>query len=330
MGRDPQQKLTQNQTIILGYLRLIDLYLETTVNYFNKIQPHLHTENALTKYYREAALLTERVFEEIGLVATIGLSHLICGLTTNDETRIKGAGAVADTLLTFLKTHRCSGSPCYDGHSVDIALALMLLSFSNRRDGAQTWLRELSGRLTFGFRVGRWFPISTDSFDDLIAFEIDRDEVDMAKLMETSWLVPTVAQWAAALGEDQVYAQLAGLSMDVLKETCFQLWYPDENTDELMYRGPAQFESGIAEAPLELPATADEMRANMKKIRTESPVKNPVQSSATKAGFPWLDFIASRHFRTPADPAWWQRLGDETPPGESIESSIEESPPVSS
>lgn len=321
---------TQNQTIILGYLRLVDLYLATTVEYFNKIQPHLHTQDALTKYYREAALLTERVFEEIGLVATIGLCHLFCGLTTKDETRIQGAGAVADTLLTFLKTHRCSGSPCYDGHCVDIALALMFLSFSNRREGAQAWLRELSGRITFGFRVGRWFPISTDSFDDLVAFEIDREEVDMAKLMETSWLVPTVAQWAAALDEDQVYAQLAGLGTDVLKNTCFQLWYPDENTNELMYRGPAQFESGIAEAPIALPATADEMRANMKKIRTESPVKEPVQSSASKAGFLWLDFIANRHFRTPVDPARWQRLHDESPPGDSKEYAGKEPAPVSS
>ena len=104
----------------------------------------------------------------------------------------------------------------------------------------------------------------------------------MAKLMETSWLFPTVAHWGAALGEDQVYAQLAGLGMDVLKDNCFQLWYPDENTDDLMYRASARFESGITEAPIELPPTADEMRTNMKKIRTESPVKGPVQSPAGK------------------------------------------------
>jgi hypothetical protein len=197
----------------------------------------------------------------------------------------------------------------------------MFLSFSNRREAAQNWLRELSGRLTFGFTVGRWFPISTDSFDDLVAFEINREEVDMTKLIETSWLVPTVAQWAAALGEDQVYARLAGLGMDVLKDTCFQLWYRDENTDEVMYRGPAQFESGIAEAPIKLPPTADEMRADMKKIRTESPVKDPVQSSASKAGFPWLDFIASRHFRTPVDPAIWQKIADDPAPTEPKETS---------
>ena len=128
-------------------------------------------------------------------------------------------------------------------------------------------------------------------------------------------MVPTVGQWAAALGEDQAYAQLVGLRMDALKDTCFQIWYPDEKTDEVMYRGPAHFESGIAEAPVDLPSTADEMRANMKKTRTESPVKEPVGSSATKAGLPWLDLIASRHFRTPVDPAFWQQFSEEKTAG---------------
>ena len=281
------------------------------MEYFNKVQPHLHTDDALAKYHREAALLTERVFDEIGLVASIGLCHLFWGVTTKNEERIKGAGVVADTLQAFLKTHRCSGSPRYDGESIDISLALMLLFLSERGEYAKSWLQELIGRLTFGFRIGQWFPISTDSFDDLVAFEIDREEVDMAKLKETSWMVPTVAQWAAALGEDEAYAHLVGLRTDALKDTCFQLWYPDQKTDEVMYRGPAHFESGIAEAPVALPPTAEEMRANMGRTRTDSPVKEPVESSARRAGLAWLDFIASRHFRTPVDPAFWQKLGEE-------------------
>ncbi len=309
------KNLTRNKKILRGYARLIDQYLSTTVEYFNKVQPHLHTRDALGGYYREAALLTERVFEEIGFIATIGLCHLLWGVTTKDERRIEGAGAVADTLRTFLKTHRCSGSPCYDGQSIDISLGLILLVLSQRGEHAKNWLQDLIGRLSFGFRAGRWFPISTDSFDDLVAFEVDRDEADMAKLKETSWMVPTVGQWAAALGEDQAYAQLVGLRMDALKDTCFQIWYPDEKTDEVMYRGPAHFESGIAEAPVDLPSTADEMRANMKKTRTESPVKEPVGSSATKAGLPWLDLIASRHFRTPVDPAFWQQFSEEKTAG---------------
>lgn len=101
--------------------------------------------------------------------------------------------------------------------------------------------------------------------------------------------------------------------MDALKGVCFQLWYPDQKTDAVMYRGPAHFGSGIAEAPVELPPAAEEMRANMKRTRTDSPMKETVESSASRAGLAWLDSIANRHFRAPVDPAFWQKLGDEPP-----------------
>lgn len=313
-----RKNLTDNKTIIRGYLRLVKIYLDTTVEYFNKVQPHLHTSNALARYHRESALLNERVFEEIGLLATIGLSHLLWGIATKNNQSIEGARVVGDSLHAFLKTHPCSGSPCYDGQAIDISLGLLLMLYGDGGKHAKSWLGDLASRLTYAFRIGRWFPISTDSFDDLVAIEIDRDDVDIIKLKETSWMIPTVAQWAAALGEDQAYAHLVGLHSDALKDTCFQLWYPDQKTAEIMYRGPAHYESGIAEAPVGLPLTADEMRFNMKKTRAESPVKESFESSASKVGFPWLDFIACRHFRTPVDPAFWQKIASEHPQGKQL------------
>jgi len=298
--------LTKSKSILQGYGRLIHIYLSTSVEYFNKVQPHLHMENALARYQRESALLTERVFEEIGMIATIGLSHLLWAVAAKDAERIQGAESIAETLKALITTHPCSGSPCYDGHCTDISLALLFFCFSSRVEDAKTWIPELAARLTFGFRTAQWFPIATDSFDDLVALEIDRKDVDLKKLKATSWMIPTVAQWAAALHEDQTYTHLTGLRDDACKETCFQLWYPDEKTDQFRFRGPAHYESGVAEAPIDLPATAEGMRAQMRRTRAESPVKESIQSSAAAAGLPWLDFIACRHFRTPLDPSFWQ------------------------
>lgn len=308
--------LTQNRNVLRSYFRLVQIYLDTGAEYFNKVQAHLHTENALGRYHRESALLTERVFEEIGILATIGLSHLLWAVVTRDQQRSQGAAMVCESLKALLTTHPCSGSPCYDGQAIDISLALLFFCFAERPDDARAWIGELAPRLTFGFRSEKWFPISSDSFDDLVAFEIDRKDVDLAKLRDTSWMIPTVAQWAAALHEDQVYSHLVGLRNDICKETCFQLWYPDEKTDEVRFAGPAHFDSGIAEAPVELPAAAEEMRALMKRTREESPVKEKIQSSATAVGVPWLDFIACRHFRTPVDPSFWQTWAFKTRPGQ--------------
>ncbi len=189
--------------------------------------------------YQESSLFTEKVFEEIGFIATIGLSHLFWGEMTNDSKRIEGANLIADSLSTFLKTHSVSGSPCYDGQSIDISLALLFLFLTNRVDSAKEWLRELSGRLAFGFRSQHWFPISTDSFDDLVDLEVNRNDIDIIKLMDASWLVPVLAQWMTVLDIEDAYAILVDLQKEVLKDTDFQLWYPDDKTDDYLYLGSA-------------------------------------------------------------------------------------------
>lgn len=329
-----KRNLAGNQEFLQIYFRLINIYLNVTIEYFNKLQRHFHVQDGIAGNHREAILLTEQVFEQIGLISSIGLSHLFRVVVTQKAEAIEEVHAVAESLEALIKNHGCSGSPCYDGQVIDITLALLFLHATKRAPFAKEWIRELTGRLTFGFRVGRWFPISTDSFDDLMDLEINGMDSDLSKLKETSWMIPTIAQWAAILGEDAAYKSLVGLQENVLKETCFQLWYPDKDTDEISYGGPAQFESGVSEAPVVLPATAAEMRRNIRRTRTESPVSTRVRSSATEAGIPFLDFVACRHFRTPLDPAHWQVLSSEigeventmVPPKEDSEPSEEKEP----
>ncbi len=306
--------LGKHKKVRIAYYRLVQTYLDISTTYFNKVQPHLHERNALARYYRESSMLNERVFEEIGRVATLGLSHFFFGYVNGDvKAGAQAAKTVAETLQAFLRSHPTSGSPCYDNHCIEIALALTLFCFTEDAQAGKDWLEELIPRLTYAFRIGKWFPISTDSFDDLVAFEVDRHSVDLEKLKEMSWLIPTVAQWAVVLGAHEAYAHLAKLQTDALKETDLQLWYPDEGTDALRYGGPAHMRSGITEAPIRLPATAQAMRDEILELRAKGPIRDQVMTSAARAGIPFIDFIACRHFRIPVDPAFWQKLLSEAP-----------------
>jgi hypothetical protein len=304
----------EDKDLFDAYVRLVHTYLEVSIEYFNKVQGHLFVKNAIARYYRESPLLTERVFEEVGNVGSIGLSHFLFGVVTKDQQLLDGANALAESLNALVETHPISGSPCYDNQCIDISLALLLLCFTERREVAKSWLNQLASRLIYAYRIGKWFPIATDSFDDLVAFEIERNEVDLQKLKEMSWMIPTVAQWCAVLGVDEAYAGIVGLKSEVMKGTCFQLWYPDMHTDNIRYDRPAFLESGMSDAPLDLPATAEEMREQIKRTRSDSPVADQVVTSAAKAGLPFVEFIACRHFRIPVDPAYWQRILTEATP----------------
>lgn len=304
----------EDKDLFDAYVRLVHTYLEISIEYFNKVQGHLFVKNAIARYYRESPLLTERVFEEVGNVGSIGLSHFLFGVVTKDKQLLDGANVLAESLNALVETHPISGSPCYDNQCIDISLALLLLCFTERREIAKSWLNQLASRLIYAYRIGKWFPIATDSFDDLVAFEIERNEVDLQKLKEMSWMIPTVAQWCAVLGVDEAYAGIAGLKSEVMKGTCFQLWYPDMHTDNIRYDRPAFLESGMSDAPLDLPATAEEMREQIRRTRADSPVKDQVVTSAAKAGLPFVEFISCRHFRIPVDPAYWQRILTEATP----------------
>lgn len=299
-----RRDFVQNKVMVGGYLRIVVIYLRITAEYFNKIQAHLHQQDAFVRYHREPALLTEKVFEEIGLLATIGLAHYRFGKATKDDERVAGAQAVANSLEAFLQTHSALRSPCYDGQAIDIGLALVFLLITDHTDAIKTWSRELTGRLIFGFRSEKWFPISTDSFDDLVDLQLGN--ADIAKLTATSWMVPLLGEWMAVLHDSEGYSRLVALN-EILKETTFQVWYPDERTAEARYAGSA-VDTGMTEAPIVLPQTVDEMCDRIRKIRADSPAREKSLTSAQKAGIEWLDFVANRHFRTPLDPVLWQEL----------------------
>ena len=261
--------LTRTKAVRLAHARTISLYLETSVMYLRKVQAHLHTQDALARYSGESALIAELVFEEVGFIATIGLAHLLWGASHENDHQLESADAMANTLVAFLNTHRASGSPCYEDQSIDIGLALIFLLFAGRTDATKRWLSDLSGRIAFGFQHGSNFPISTDSFDDLVQLHTDRKNVDMTRLTQTSCTVPMLAQWAAALEADDAYENLVQLQQSVLKETTFQLWYPDGDTDKHIWSGPAHGAGGMTEAPMHLPATGAEMRSMIVTTRAE-------------------------------------------------------------
>jgi hypothetical protein len=296
--------LMQNPGMIRGYSRIIELYLTATAEYFNKVQSHLHHQDAYVRYHREPALVAERVFEEVGLLSTFGLVYYLFGKGTKNEQYVTGAQAVATSLEAFLQTHTALNSPCYDGQSIDIGLALVFLLLVDHPNAVKAWLRELTARLLFGFRSQKWFPISTDSFDDLA--DLHLGNADVSKLRATSWMVPLLGEWMAALEDEEGYSQLVTLN-EVLRETTFQVWYPDEKTAEALYVGSA-VDTGISEAPIVLPPTTKDMRDRIRTICTDSPARHKYITSAQKVGIGWLDFIANRHFRTPLNPVLWHKL----------------------
>lgn len=286
-------------------------YNEVAHRYFEKLQGHLYVQNGLSGYCHENAGFSLVVFEQIGLLASIGLSRILAA-AGDEETRqveLKNAAVVAEGLAAMIENNPVSGSPRLDINVVDIVLGMLLLVLTGHISQAQNWLAELVKRADYTFKRKRDFPICTDSTDDLVEVTVFGGEELSSRLVSTSWLLPTLAGWSVILERNDLYDVLAKNSKTAYSETCLQLWHPtSQDFSKHLYYWTAQHHCGESEAPIILPDTATEYRARMEAI-LQSERHNIIDSStAGKAGIPTIDLVACRHFRTPVAPFFWYRL----------------------
>lgn len=303
-----KNQFTENKPVIQSYINLIISYVRFSHAYFIKLQPHCYVRDGLSIHSSsESVLITESIYEQIGILSLIGLYQLTLKDIFPNLASQENAKTVAQAINALIVNNPCSGSPCYDNHSIEISLALILLIEVNNDQEAKEWLQDLISRATYTFGVGKHFPISNDSFDDLVEFEVNPSEEKRKQLMEVSTFVPTLAEWALVFNLEESYNFLIS-HMETFKDTCMQLWYPDETTEEYIYSGPAQYESGTSEAPIALPSDISILKRQIHDLTKSDQYEVLANMSFYKCGIPLLDLIASRHYRTPIHPQYWQEI----------------------
>lgn len=284
-------------------------YNESAAMYFEVISPYLYIRDGMAGYGSEGAAFAIVLFEHIGFISSIGLA---CCLdhSNSEETKaivLGNVSAIADGLCALIENHGASASPRLDAHIIDISLALTFLMFSGRREEAKNWVAEIAKRLDYCFKTKACFPISTDSLEDMVEFEVDpKNDRLTEKLMSTSWTLATIAAWCVILELDEHYAVLSRGIADDYTNVCAQLWHPTKDWHAKWYFSRS-LDQGDTEAPYTLPVI-EEMR---QRIEDFIGLKNYdwMESSPTLPIGIWaIDFIACRHFRMPVPASAWYRF----------------------
>lgn len=285
-------------------------YLVSAHRYFEKIQAHLVVEDGISGYYSDGAEFSLVAFEQIGILASIGLSLKLCRSNSEEVTRIHedGARIVAESLASLIENNGICSSPCFDRHCNDITLALSLLHVTGLADRARNWLAVLVRNVDYAYKVKRYVPISTDSMEGLVEEGGWSGGTADVRQMNMSWLLPTLAGWCATLDMEDHYNLLSRESSSSYSGVCMQLWHPDAELYKCIYFKPAHFESGASEAPIKLPETMAAWRDHMAKIVASNQSEIAASSPAKKCGMDAIDLIAMRHFKTPIPPIFWYKF----------------------
>ena len=296
--------------------RIFATYFGVSFAYATKLAPLCAVPDGLSGQWADELEYLLRTFESIGILGVLAATTRQISGAAEEGVQPENLESVAQDitrlLAALIRNNPPAATPRFDGHAIDIALGLLALNEVGLRAFAAGWVEDTCTRILFAYKLGKHFPIYTDSYDDLVAMHVDQGP-PKERLMLLSTLLPMLAHWHTVLDMGAEYEAFRNSVAETFGATTLQLWFPLEDTEEHLYRENAGFTSGTVMAPIELPATLDELRAHLVRLHAE---RREFESlSCFAQGWPILGLIASRHYRTPVMPAYWQQALD-VPPAE--------------
>ena len=205
------------------FLELLDLHLRVFDEFVGaKALPHAAKRHALSAAIHTASPLDVnlKLFDIMGRIALNGLwlvgadrrSGTLPGRPPERALNLP-IHRLADRLCALVASNPALLTPVTDEQVIDIALAFVFVFVAaqgQRWGELKTWISEMVRQLSFSYRgVGGRYPRKFREYSDLADHPRTGQEGYFEEATEGSVLLPTLAFWAAALGEDEALATLS-------------------------------------------------------------------------------------------------------------------------
>ncbi len=278
------------------------LYEEIHYEYFSRLKNHFSIREGLYAGQANPVTSITNLFKIIGQLSAFGLAHRFFGLSGESELEIARTELV-DWLKQIILNHNGSKTPAFDEHSIDLGLSFLFLYQENQLHFLKSWIAALIDSLQFFFIAKRYFPISSNDISDLI--ELFNSVTDWTvRHRAFSTIVPLLADWCVVLDMKSEYKKLHDLKGE-FESTDLQCWYPSNDCEKTFFTKNSLRE-GIVWMSIFFPPNMKEHIKNIKKIH--SSIGHIDKYYTHQQGYVELLLIASRHFRTPIPPYYWQNL----------------------
>jgi hypothetical protein len=285
--------LIDNKSVASDFGKFIAHYINICSLYHNKLSPFYRIETSLTMIYPDNVFIVDRVFEELGRLGLVGTTLGFMAKAHGDQLAQERANEYSIYIEQLLQTHSVSGSPCFDCHAVDISLAMLALVVGEKANIAVEWLHTLIDRLGFAKRLGKYAPINTDSFDDLVAIR-EGDIGDLNEFSKDSTIVPTLALWCLLLNSQNSYDLLLSSVVPQYTGTTFNMWCPDKKYESVLVDKLSLHASGYGEGFHVLPASLTDLKDFFSVDLPGAP--KITEFSFYKHGVPWVALMCARHW----------------------------------
>ncbi|NOU67498.1 hypothetical protein GC096_25985 [Paenibacillus sp. LMG 31461] len=275
--------------------------------YLEKISPHCFVPDGLSGYGSDKIEYPLLAFEQIGIIASIGLDYIYAeDSLDHDKSNShlhKLAQKAARALQELINNNNVIRFPFYDSHINDITAALILLYRTNRLQVMREWIEEIFWHIAQGFQLRGRFPLLSDSYDDLIDTELGLISPEPPT---SSTLLPMLMEWTVLLKSPEQYEEMRNMLHQLFKNVNLQIWFPDELTENYLYRTNALYDSGAMLTTIQLPESFEHYSSMIDEDIKEGTIERDISFIAES--FPIIGILSFRHFRTPIFPSYWREM----------------------
>ena len=290
--------------------QFIKLYLMTSEMYFEKTAfAHGETLHALSVAVKsnESVDVNLMMFELVGRLAIRGVwtdfisKSLSSASPAFSDTMKESTYRTIDSIISVINNNPILATPLKDDHMIEISLIMYLAQITNSTDRFLPWLEAISGQTTFALITNTQYPTSLTDYNDLLSHPLSDKQSCRDDACTGSILYPYIYFWMQqATNEEQINEFLDRLNKN-LPNCTYQTWFPDEETDELIWSGNTYHGICVTDvSPLKGYDSLEESLNKAMEMCTE--IEN---ISAIKFGLTPLFLTACRHYRLPISPNFW-------------------------
>jgi hypothetical protein len=273
-----------------------------------KIIPHTNNLYALSSATRPSCHLDTnlKLFDILGRIALAGIwSHWYLQMLqpNNLDEDIKAKSLqIRDQYISSIKqmiiNNPALNWPYKEDQAIDITLAISFLATDkNNHHYIHSWLFNMVNGSEDFLKQNKCYPCHLSKYHELLEHP-QNEEGYKEKVTQGSILYPYIATFAALFGFDDIYEQIQKIKREQLPHCNFQLWYPDETSEEHYYANTDVHGATLCDVPID-----ESQQSFLDLIFKECEEnKNFENLSAITFGFYPIILLASRHHRLPVPP----------------------------
>lgn len=301
------------QSVLGAYFQIADEYIN------GKILPHVTVLDGLSTAVRPSSSMDVnlKLFDLLGRLAMYGLwTTWSATISDNEEYKEKlvlQSRYISDAVKSLISNNPALSLPIKDDQAIDIFLAILQMAMSGSGESdMKLWLSEIIERARFAYEGNGPYPCTIRNYAELLDHPLRGDEEYRKEVTEGSILYPTIALWAAILGDSKVYEKITNFKDECLLHCNFQLWYPDETTEDNIYTNKDVHGAAFSHVPID-----QSPDVFLKVIREECEQTQYFENlSAMKKGVWPLILLACRHYRIPVPVHFTLPYTEPSGPGE--------------